>query len=183
MKAILLALTFGALLLAWVTFEFNRDVPDNRAWRLLRAFLILLPLLVLTHTFTPAGLGFLPLSMIAPLAWVDLVFCVFLFFAGFFGGVLQLYNLADRGLSLRMLIDIIEAPDASMTAEELVTGYSAGHGIRWMYEKRLEGMQRTGVVRLVGPDVSLTPKGRKIAELFGRLQKFAGVYPSRGVRR
>ena len=38
-----------------------------------------------------------------------LVFCLGLWFAGFFGGNLQLYNLTERGMSLRMLIDVAQS--------------------------------------------------------------------------
>src|SRR5438132_563254 len=49
----------------------------------------------------------------------EAAFAALLYMAAFFGGILQLYNLADRGLSLRMLIDIHQAPDGCCTAREV----------------------------------------------------------------
>jgi hypothetical protein len=175
MKSILLALFFGVLLLAIATVSFNRIQAENKARLLLWVFAVLLAVLVLAHLCTPAGLGFLPYGMVMPIWWVDLGFSVFLFASGFFGGVLQLYNLADRGLSLRILIDVLEAPGGSLTLDDVMTDYGGGRGIAWMYDKRISGMAATGLVRLDDSDVVLTDRGRRVAAIFARLQDFVRV--------
>jgi hypothetical protein len=101
------------------------------------------------HSLQP-DLGFLPSEMVMPIAWVDIAFAVFLYGVGFFGGLLQLYNLADRGFSLRIPIDILEAPSQGMRLDDVLQGYSWGRGIGWMYAKRLEDMQTAGLAEVEG---------------------------------
>src|SRR5262245_18050261 len=103
MKAILLALACGFLLAGFATLRLGRGTTVSAVRIFMRTFAVLLVLLVAAHSLLPDDLGFLPAWMVSPLWWVDLGFCVFLFAAGFFGGVMQLYNLADRGFSLRIL--------------------------------------------------------------------------------
>jgi hypothetical protein len=114
------------------------------------------------------------------MSWVDLAFAVFLYSVGFFGGILQLYNLADRGFSLRILIDILEAPSQSLSLDDVMRSYSAGRGIDWMYAKRLEDMQSAGLAKVEGECLVLTPKGQRVAKLFTWLQEFARVAPTAG---
>src|SRR5262249_52460846 len=116
--------------------------------------------------------------LVIPIAWIDVAFAVFLYSVGFFGGILQLYNLADRGFSLRILIDILEAPSQVMSLDDVMQGYSAGRGIAWMYDKRLEDMQSAGLVKVDGDSLVLTPKGQHVARLFTWLQEFARVVPT-----
>ena len=100
---------------------------------------------------------------------------LFLYSAGFFGGLLQLYNLSDRGLSLRMLIDILESPRGGMTTGDVAANYGAGCGIAWMYGKRLEGIAYAGLAEMHEKKMVLTARGRKLARLFAFLQNFARV--------
>jgi len=175
MKAILLALAAGALLLAVATWRLRR-VPDGKgAAKLLTVFLIILPVLAVTHVITPPDLGFLPATLQIPLPAIDFAFCLFLYTAGFFGGALQLYNLAERGFSLRILIDILHAPLGTMTLDDVMEGYGAGRGITWMYGKRIDGMRAAGLAVAAGDRMVLTERGRRVARLFSRLQNFARV--------
>jgi hypothetical protein len=145
---------------------------------MLIAFLSVLPVLLVAHLLTPPDLGFLPAELVMPIACVDIAFAVFLYSVGFFGGILQLYNLADRGFSLRILIDILEAPSQVMTLDGIMQGYSADRGIAWMYAKRLEDMQSAGLAKVEGGSLVLTRKGRRVAGLFAWLQEFARVAPT-----
>src|SRR6266852_6149470 len=138
---------------------------------LLILFLVVLPLLIAADVLSPADLGFLPSTLVMPSVLLDLAFATFLYGAGFFGGLLQLYNLADRGLSLRILIDVLEAPAGIMTTESEVMTYGAGRGLVWMYDKRVEGMIAAGLVDLEGERLILMPRGLRIARLFARLQR------------
>jgi len=182
MKPVLLALVCGVLLFAAASVAFNLSGTKRRARALLVIYLVVLALLVVLELTTPANLGILPPTLVTPLWWVDLGFAVFLFSAGFFGCVLQLYNLADRGFSLRIMIDILGSP-GGLTADEIMTGYSAGRGIPWMYQKRLDGLVATGLVRLADGQLFLTPKGERTARLFGGLQEFARVRPRKAAER
>jgi hypothetical protein len=178
MKAILLAALAELLLFACVSASLRSGVTARRARAMLIAFLSVLPVLVAVHLLTPPDLGFLPAELAMPIAWADMAFAVFLYSAGFFGGILQLYNLADRGFSLRILIDILEAPSQVMSLDDVMQSYSAGRGIAWMYAKRLEDMQSAGLAKVEGESLVLTPKGQRVAKLFMWLQQFARVAPT-----
>jgi hypothetical protein len=180
MKAIVIAALAELLLLACVSVLLRSGITRRRAKSMLIAFLVLLPMLLLAHLLTPPNLGFLPAELIMPIAWVDIVFAGFLYSVGFFGGILQLYNLADRGFSLRILIDILEAPSQATRLDDIIQGYSAGRGIAWMYAKRLEDMQSAGFAKVEGEFLVLTPKGQRVAKLFTWLQEFARVAPTAG---
>lgn len=175
MKAVLLALAAGAVLFAVATWRL-RDAPDGKgAAKLLTAFLIILPVLVVTYLIAPRDLRILPAMLQIPIPAIDFAFCLFLYIAGFFGGVLQLYNLAERGFSLRIMVDILHAPSGTMTLDEVMEGYGAGRGIAWMYGKRIDGMCAAGLVVAAGDRIVLTERGRRVARLFSRLQDFARV--------
>ena len=174
MKAILLALMAGVLLSAIGTWQLRRR-PGGGAAALLRVFFAILAALAIAHLLTSPDLGFLPHDFQIPLAVVDLVFCLFLYAAGFFGGVLQLYNLAERGFSLRILIDILHAPSGAMTRDEIFSGYGGGQGIAWMYRKRVGGMIATGLVIADAGRLLLTARGRRAAHWLSLLQDFARV--------
>jgi hypothetical protein len=175
MKAILVAAVAELLLLTCVSWGLRSDITRQRARLMIVAFLCVLPVALAVHLLTPPDLGFLAAGFVMPIAWVDVTFAVFLYNVGFFGGLLQLYNLADRGFSLRILIDILETPSQTTRLDDVMQHYGAGRGIAWMYAKRLEDMQREGLARVVGERLVLTPKGERLARLFMWLQEFARV--------
>jgi hypothetical protein len=177
MKAILLAALVELLLFACVSACLRLGITQRRARLMLIAFLSLLPVLLAVHVLSPPNLGFLGAELVMPVAWVDVAFAAFLYSVGFFGGILQLYNLADRGFSLRILIDILEAPSHAMSVEDVMDRYSAGRGIAWMYAKRLEDMQSAGLAKVEGASLILTAKGQHVAKIFTWLQEFARVAP------
>jgi hypothetical protein len=171
MKAILLAAACGLILVLAATVLLRSRPIVHRARALVLIFLACLVLLVLAHVATPDDLGLLPASLLAPRS-ADLVFAMFLLTAGFFGGVLQVYNLADRGLSLRLLVDIQQSPGGAATAAELVTRYAGGRGLAWMYDKRLEGLRDAGLIEDADDLIALTPRGRRVAGLFAVLHRY-----------
>jgi len=175
MKAILVAAFAELLLLISVSVCLRSGLTRRPARMMVAIFIAVLPVLLAIHLLTPPGLGFLGAELVMPIGWVDVAFAVFLYTAGFFGGVLQLYNLADRGFSLRILIDILEAPSRVMNLDEVMKGYSAGRGIAWMYSKRLDDLQHAGLATLTGECLELAPKGKRVARLFERLQEFARI--------
>jgi hypothetical protein len=177
MKAILIAALFGLLLFGAASVGLRYAETTRRAWLLTLLFLCTLPPLVLVHLATPEDLGFLPPALVLPFWLLDLGFSVFLFAVGFAGGLLQLYNLADRGLSLRILIDILESRGGALSAEDIVGAYGGGKGIVWMYQKRLDDMLAAGLIEMHGDTVGLTAKGRRTARLFDGLRKFFRAGP------
>jgi hypothetical protein len=180
MKAILVATMAELLLFAGLSLWLRSGVTHRRARLMLIVFMSVLPGLLAVQLLTPPDLGFLSAELVMPIAWVDIAFSVFLYSVGFFGGILQLYNLADRGFSLRILIDILEAPSQAMNLDDVMQGYSAGRGIAWMYAKRLNDMQSAGLAMVDGECLVLTPKGRRVAMLFTWLQEFARITPKIG---
>jgi hypothetical protein len=180
MKAIILSLASGILLIIFATMLFRVWHVERRARALFQIFLLCLGLLVMMHLLTPANLGILPPSTVIPMPFVDLVFAVFLLTVGFMGGVLQVYNLADRGLSLRMIIDILTSPCGKATSRDVMTQYSGGQGIEWMYEKRFQGLLAAGLIKFDDSVVRLTQKGRRVANLFATLQNYCGIMDGKG---
>ncbi|NMC77303.1 MAG: hypothetical protein GYA60_08455 [Candidatus Methanofastidiosa archaeon] len=104
-----------------------------------------------------------------------MVFGIFIYLALFGGGILQLYNLTDRGFSLRILIDILESKNGNLTQEEIMKNYGGGKGIDWMYQKRIDGMLDNNFVVVNDDIVRITPKGKKTAVVFSFLRKFLNL--------
>jgi hypothetical protein len=175
MKAILLATTAALVLLLVVTGLFRLVRIRRRAAAMLRLFLISQPFFAAAVLFTSPDLGFLPQSMIEPWWWAELTFAMLLYAAAFLGGILQLYNLADRGFSLRIIIDIAEAAGSSLTCEEIFQGYSAGNGLCWMYQKRIDGLRENGLIAADESPLRITLKGLRGARLFAWLRRFLSL--------
>ena len=152
MKAIGLATAMTIVLLLLATLTFRLFQSEQRVRQLAVLYAICAVLLVCLWLVTPDELGVLPPSLVVVPGWLDLLLTVFFFSAAFFGGVLQLYNLADRGFSLRILIDALEHPSGTVDIDRLIGEYGGGRGIRWMYDKRVgdmfDDMERAGNVIL-----------------------------------
>ncbi len=177
MKAVILAavMTLASMLLA--TAMFRLKPIEHRALALLYIYAGVLVVLVAANLVTPDDLSFLPRDMLAEPRWFDLASGVFFYSAAFFGGVMQLYNLADRGFSLRILIDLLESPGQCAAAEALYSGYSRGKGLGWMYGKRIAGMVDNDLVVSHGGTLALTARGLKAANLYARLRRFLNAGP------
>ena len=170
MKSLLLAGAASATSVLAITVIFQFLRVERRAVTMVTLFVITLPAFVLAHVLTPRDLGFLPGWLTEPSRAADLVFGLLLYTAVFLGGVLQLYNLADRGFSLRILIDLDEL--GPMSASAVAKAYSAGQGITWMYRKRLDGLFRQGLVHFDEGVVRLSDAGGRTARVFDGLQRF-----------
>jgi hypothetical protein len=73
-------------------------------------------------------------------------------------------SLLSRGYSLRVLVDLLDAPRHA-TVRELAMGYG-GMGLRGMLAKRVASLAALGLVRSDGARVGpLTPAGRAMARL------------------
>jgi hypothetical protein len=175
LKAILLTTVASILYTGLITVVFRAWSIRARAATMTRVFLLTLPVLASAYWLTPADLAVLPQGWGDDPVWLGLAFTLILYSAAFFGGILQLYNLADRGFSLRMLIDIDEAPTGALSLQEVIVRYSRGKGIHWMYQRRLDGLCEQGLVELDGQAIRNTPKGQRTAEFFDRLQRFCRI--------
>ena len=102
---------------------------------------------------------------------------IFFFSAAFFGGVLQLYNLCDRGFSLRILIDMLEAPTDAVGVDYLMANYSRGRGMTWMYRKRIDDIVAARFVGRVNKSIMLAAKGEMFADLFIQVGRFLRLVP------
>jgi hypothetical protein len=175
MKAICLASAMTVVLLVLVTFCFRHYPSAHRARQMLFVYFFCLAGLVALWFGTPDDLGLLGRSLLTEPAWLDFAATIFFFSVGFFGGALQLYNLCDRGFSLRILVDMLEAPTSAVDVEYLTANYSSGRGLVWMYRKRIDDIV---AARFVGPaneSVMLTAKGEMFAELFINARRVLGV--------
>lgn len=175
-KSLLLASAACVADLAIITAVFRLADVDRKVRLMGYVFLATLPFFIAAHVTTPANLGLLPQALVEPSRGVDLGFGIFIYGAAFFGGILQIYNLGERGLSLRMLIDIDESPRGSLTADELFRGYSHGHGIEWMYERRLAGLLHHGLIHIDGGQVRNSRAGQTAAVRFAQVQAFLRLY-------
>ncbi len=175
MKAICLASAMTVVLLVLVTFCFRLYPSAHRARQMLFVYLFCLAALVALWFATPDDLGFLGRSLLAEPAWLDFAAALFFFSAAFFGGALQLYNLCDRGFSLRILVDMLEAPTSAVDVDYLTANYSSGRGLVWMYRKRIDDIVAARFVGHANKSVMLTAKGEMFAELFINARRLLGV--------
>lgn len=164
MKSILVATAALLICALWSTIVLRRRGPN--VWALFTGFFAAFPVLVLIHLVTPEDLFFLSSQFVNPHPTFDLGFAIFLYAAGFFGGLLQLYNLAERGFSLRILMDAAEARCERVTVARVMSDYSAGKGIGWMYQKRINDMVRAGLVTQHGERIDATARGARVAAVF-----------------
>ncbi len=171
MKAICLASAMTVMLFVVATLALRYKQSPHRVRQLTLCYLACLVALALLWGQTPEDLGFLAPGLLAEPRWLDLAAMLFFFSAAFFGGVLQLYNLADRGFSLRILIDLMEALEP-VDLDQMMTGYSRGRGISWMYRKRIDDLLAGGFIGKSAGSLALTPKGAAFAPLFARLRRF-----------
>lgn len=178
MKGLLLA---GAATLACalaVTVLFRAVPVTRRAAAMTRLFLATLSLHLLAFGATPPDLGFLPSWLVEPRPLVELAFSATVAAALFFGGVLQLYNLADRGFSLRILIDIEESPARALSPAEVIHAYGGGRGMEFMLDKRLGGLVEEGLVIIDDGAVCVSRKGERAGRLFGALRRLLRLDPT-----
>ena len=166
MKAICLASVMTVVLLVLVTFCFRLYPSAHRARQMLFVYLFCLALLVALWFATPDDLGLLDRSLLAEPAWLDFAAMLFFFSVAFFGGALQLYNLCDRGFSLRILVDMLEAPTGAVDVDYLTANYSSGRGLGWMYRKRIDDIAAAGFIDRANKQIVLTAKGEMFADLF-----------------
>lgn len=169
MKGLVLALACSAGTALGVTVLFAGRPVARRAAAMSGVFLLSVPVYLAAYAWTPPDIGLLPARLVEPRGWLDGAFGLVVHAALFAGGWLQLYNLAERGFSLRILIDILEARRA-LTGEQVSAGYGGGRGAAWMREKRIEGLVQAGLARWDGGRLHATGKGRRTARLFGRLR-------------
>jgi hypothetical protein len=172
MKAVIVAAAMTLVLLLPVTVAFRLHPTQERAKRMTLIYFGCAVIAVLAWLVTPVNLGFLGPSLLIEPRWLDLLLMLFFFSSAFFGGVLQLYNLADRGFSLRILIDLDAATPCSGGVDALVNTYGGGQGLTWMYGKRLHGLLAGDFVRCNGDAIELTTRGRRTAEMFDAAHRF-----------
>ncbi|HET8579002.1 MAG TPA: hypothetical protein VFO18_18030 [Methylomirabilota bacterium] len=174
MKGLLLAVACSLVCALATTLLFRTVAVRARAAAMLRIFLFTVPLYLAAYALTPADLSVLPEALVEPRAWLGGALGLYVHAALFFGGWLQLYNLADRGFSLHILIAIDRSPAGALSPEELRERYGDG-GIAGMADKRIAGILETGFVTLDGGRLRPTSKGIRAARLFEALRAFLQI--------
>jgi hypothetical protein len=172
MKAVILATAMTIVLLVVITMTLRFHQTAQRARQMTLIYFGCVILSVLTWFTTSVDLGFLARSLLIEPGWLDFSLMLFFLTAAFFGGVLQLYNLADRGFSLRILIDIEETDSHPIDADWLIANYGGGKGLIWMYGKRIEGLLATKLVDRKAEVIELTSKGERAADAFLAVRRF-----------
>jgi len=174
-KGLLLAAASSLLCVVAITVLFRLVEVRRRAVAMLRVFLVTIPIYLVAYALTPADLWWLPGWLVEPRAFLCAAFGLFVHAALFFGGWLQVYNLAERGFSLRILIDIDESAARALSREEEEACYGGGRGISWMLDKRIDGLVSTGLVEEREGRLVATDKGMRTARVFGGLRAFLQI--------
>ena len=177
MKAIIFATAMTIVLLAVVTIALRFHQTAQRARQMTLIYFGCVILLALAWFTTSVDLGFLSPSLLIEPGWLDFSLMLFFFTAAFFGGALQLYNLADRGFSLRILIDVEQTDSHAIDADWLVANYAGGKGLTWMYAKRIEGLLETKLVDRKTEIIELTSKGERAATVLLAVHRFLRLEP------
>jgi hypothetical protein len=92
-----------------------------------------------------------------------------------FQGYLQFYFLAERGFSLRILIDIARSGQGGLDKDEVMRAYSGGRGLDWMLSKRLDHLEKAGFVEVRDGRYVNTSLGARVARLSGRLRRLFNI--------
>jgi|SRR6266446_2035463 len=176
MMPVILAAIMCAVYTVLVTFVFRfRRGNYLRARFMVQLFFLTVPISIVLYYMVPGDVARTRPHWGVTNDLLDIGFFLFAYSSAFFGGILQLYNLTDRGLSLRMLIDVdLSAPDG-LTADEVVKSYAAGKGICWMYQKRIDDLVRLKLIEVDGDQVELTAAGKRVAARFDSLRRFLRV--------
>ena len=180
MRGIFLAVTVSAAYAFLLCIVFRSFNLKYRAAMMLRIYLVSLLPFSLMLTVVPYDLGFLPKCLIEQNIWLDSLFALVIYSASVFGGWLQLYNLADRGLSLHILIDAMESQDG-VSALSLSRNYGKGKGIQWMYEKRLADIERLGLVTRNESGIVLSKKGIRNSKFIIQIRRFYAIASTRNL--
>ena len=177
MKAFIFATAMTIVLLAVVTIALRFHQTAQRAKQMTLIYFGCVILLVLAWFTTSVDLGFLSPSLLIEPGWLDFSLMLFFFTAAFFGGALQLYNLADRGFSLRILIDVEQTNFHGIDADWIVANYGGGKGLTWMYGKRIEGLLETKLIDRKAEMLELTSKGERAADVLLAVRRFLRLEP------
>ena len=174
MKAILIATGMSIIYIVAAAMAFRLLRANVRTAAFLnRLFLLTLLAAIGIYYLTPRDLGFLPGSMIENPV-LEVIFLLFIYNSAYFAGILQVYELADRGFSLRISIDI-DKSGGCMTVPEVMQSYSMGKGTRWMYQKRIDGLLAMKLIETRGERIVVTLSGERLAASMSRLRRFLGL--------
>ena len=165
MKGLLVAASGTLALALAMTVVLRLARPRRRVASLLGVFAVSLPGVAAAYLLTPGDLWVLPGHLVDGRAW-GLLFSLAVYASLFAGGLMQLYNLADRGFSLRILIDLDEDPRHPASVADVVRAYGGGQGMKWMLAKRIDGVVQEGLAESRAGRLVLTSRGRRAARVF-----------------
>lgn len=80
-------------------------------------------------------------------------------------GYIEFWSIVERSVSLRLLIDVTDAP-AGLTRDELRARYAGGRGLQWLMEKRVGDLVGSRMVEHQGAVLRLTGRGRLVGVVF-----------------
>ena len=172
-EALLLGIFAFILFLAAHFLVFHYLEPYHRWTAVMRVFWIFFVIYVLLFWLLPFPNWFGILNLASPVAkWlafaVGASWYVFLFLS-----YAQFYFLVDRGISARILVEILRANGQALSHDELRRRYSSDA----LQTRRLDDMRYGKYVMLENGVYKLTPKGKFNAFIFDFCKKYLHLNP------
>lgn len=84
-------------------------------------------------------------------------FSALFIYIGFSIGYLEFFSLINRGYSLSIVMDIAKTP-SGLTEKELISSYAGGKGLKWMLDKRIQGLNRLKLIKITDGKMFLGEK-------------------------
>ena len=162
-----------ALTLIWIVLQiivFHAFKPQKRFAVMTLLFIVTIPFYFIFDMATPENLYFLPASLSATPDFLGLA-NGFILYVLLYGTYVECFYYIDRPLTLRMLIEFLDAPGGTLTLAELQKRYS----FREMIQTRLESMVANGYLVHGTRTFQLTSKGKAFATGFSAIRGILGV--------
>lgn len=163
----------ACLVIFWIITQitvFHIVQPKKKFWTLTLLFMGTFPFYALFYFWIPPNFFFLPPSLSQTPLWVGFANGLILHIL-LYGTYVECFYYVDRPLTLRMLVEVLQAPGHTLTLHELQTRYS----FREMIRSRLEAMVHNGYLLAEAQGYRLTSKGRVFAQGFLFIRKLLGI--------
>lgn len=130
------------------------------------------PALIAVGTAFLAAVASAPVALVAPANanyWHS--FIVFSFSTLLY---LMIFGATYKSISLRILLDLLRAPERKLSADKLFANYVSQES----FHARIEVMVAHGLARRLPEGIHLTPKGRRFASAIEKVQRLYNIESS-----
>lgn len=161
------------LIIFWILAQitvYHIFQPKKKFWTMTLLFIGTLPFYAFFYFFTPSDVFFLPSSLSQTPVLLGFL-NGFILHVLLYGTFVECFYYVDRPLTLRMLVEVLQAPGRTLTLSELQTRYS----FREMIRSRLEVMVHNRYLSEQRQIYSLTTKGRIFANGFLLIRRILGI--------